>query len=98
MCVCVLNKFFVELLFDSDYYEKEKPNQKSQFIYFSEELYDLDRVRTEEENLSDLDAEHSIDDYLENTDDFRDWARRKVKGTRFDPENRRPLQVRRCDQ
>lgn len=55
-------------------------------------------MQREEENLSDLDAEHSIDDYLDNTDDFRDWARRKVKDTRYDPQNRRPLQVRICDE
>lgn len=36
----------------------------------------------------------SIDDHLDTTDDFRLWARQKMKGTNLDPENRRAVQVR----
>lgn len=37
--------------------------------------------------------EHSIDDHLENTSDFRNWAQRKRKGTNLDPEYIKPTQV-----
>lgn len=37
--------------------------------------------------------ERSIEYCLEDTDDFREWANKKKKGTNLDPENRKPIQV-----
>ncbi|XP_055326926.1 uncharacterized protein LOC129580489 isoform X2 [Sitodiplosis mosellana] len=60
-----------------------------------EQMYDPERLRREvaEENSNGLDSEQSIDDHLDNTDEFRYWARKKLKGTNLDPENRKPMQI-----
>lgn len=50
------------------------------------------------DDYSNLDSEHSVDDHLDNTDDFRRWVRQKRIGTNLDPENRIPMQVRKYDQ
>lgn len=59
-------------------------------------MYDPKRLLEEmaEGDNTNLDSEHSIDDHLDNTDDFRDWARQRRKGTNLDPEKRKPMQVR----
>lgn len=52
-----------------------------------------ERLRREID-FDDIDSlDHSIDDCLDNTDDFREWARKKRIGTSLDPENRKPVQV-----
>ena len=58
-------------------------------------MFDPENLRRMQGDVSnDFDSEHSIDDHLDNTDDLRAWARKKMKGMRWDPENRKPMQVR----
>lgn len=58
-------------------------------------MFDPENLRRMQgDDSNDLDSEHSIDDHLDNTEDFRSWARQKAKGKRWDPENRKPMQVR----
>lgn len=52
-------------------------------------MYDPEYLRAEL-NLNDLDSEHSIDDCLDDTDDFKRWVRRKAN---IDPKVRKPPQV-----
>lgn len=57
-------------------------------------MFDPLVLRSEMDFYTQEIPERSVDDFLDNTENFREWARSKRKGTDLDPENRRPVQVK----
>lgn len=62
-------------------------------VYFSEQLFDPEVLRSQDLYGNLENGHRSIDDHLDNTEDLENWALQKVAGTNIDPENRRPIQV-----
>lgn len=57
-------------------------------------MFDPNVLRREMDFYNRDISERSVDDYLDSTELFSQWAREKGKGTNVDPENRKPAQVR----
>lgn len=60
--------------------------------YCSEEMFDPDVLRREY-NFDNAEEHRSIDDHLDTTAAFREWASKKAEAMNLDPTKRRPVQV-----
>lgn len=60
--------------------------------YCSQEMFDPD-VLQREYNFDNAEEHRSIDDHLETTAAFQEWATKKAEGMNIDPNMRRPVQV-----
>lgn len=63
--------------------------------YYSQEMFDPD-VLQREYNFDNAEEHRSIDDHLETTAAFQEWASKRAEGMNLNPNMRRPVQVSDC--